>query len=97
MKNSILVFIPLFCMHIFPVVALGSSTNSLNCEASYQPNGPSTDPISKKLEIIEQSDDQSIFKDSIDDFHFKVTWHKSLTTLYMTIHEGQNQLVFSTS
>jgi hypothetical protein len=84
-------------MQIFPVVALGNSTNTLDCKANYQPNGPGTDLQSMKLEIIEQSNDETVFKATIEEFQFKVIWQRPLTTLYMTIHEGQNKLAFSTS
>ena len=89
--------IVMICVEFFPIMAFGSSINTLDCAANYQPNGPGTDPQSKKLEIIEKSEDQTVFKTSIEDFYFRVVWHRHFTTLYMTIHEGQKQFVFSTS
>jgi hypothetical protein len=97
LKHLVIVTCALVCASFYSVVAFGKSGPTLECKANYQANGPGTASQVKKLEITDDSDSQTILGAAIEDFKFNVTWDRSLTSLYMTIHEGSNKLVFSTS
>jgi hypothetical protein len=79
------------------VEQLTSTGPTRSCTATYQAGGPGTVVTKTNLAVTKQDSNSMTLNAEHEGYTFQVVWHFTLTTLYMTIKKGAEQLGFSTS
>lgn len=101
MKNLLVIAVFLFgCGDVSSSAPESLSTPSaltLSCNANYQSGGAGSAYTKAALAISNQGADSLTQEVEHEGYSFQVVWHYSLTTLYMTIKKGGENVAFSTS